>query len=376
MNRPAFLRTVLAVASKDFLVWLRDPLFTLLTITTPLLLLVAFYLPTGGGVALRVGLINEDTGPWGAKLVAEIKGIGEETSLYFDVVVEGPEARRAFDERHIPALIVIPWDFSQRIEAGEMATVQRIMNEVDLNVKKNVVDRLNFAVLQFSRHYLLSPEQDVVFRERTLLPHDVPLINYIAITLFVFAIVFGATLCGGISVVREWEQLTIKPLLISPSHRTALAFGKSLAGLAGGLLSGTAILLLALFVLGVQIPAGTWPLVLIMMAIVSVAFGGLGCLLGAATNQTIPVFAFTLVVALVTWIACGGMAPLSLLPDWAQIIAAFLPPSYAMHALVQLIILQRPVGIVRDFAVLTAMALVTVLAAASMWRRVTALPRL
>jgi len=112
--------------------------------------------------------------------------------------------------------------------------------------------------------------------------------------------------------------LTVKPLLISPSGRAALAFGKSLAGLAGGLLSGTAILLLAIFVLDVQIPVSTWPLVLLMMVIVSLAFGGLGCLLGAATNQTIPVFAFTLVVALGTWIACGGMAPLGLMPDWAQ----------------------------------------------------------
>lgn len=376
MNQPTFLRTALGVARKDFLIWLRDPLFTLLTIITPLLLLVVFYLPTGGGVALRVGLVNEDAGPWGAKLVAEIKEIGEATTLYFNVAVEGEEARRAFDERHIPALIVIPKDFSQRIEAGQTATVQRIMSEVDLNAKKNVVDRLNFAVLQFSRRYLLAPEQDMVFRERTLLPHDVPLMVYIAITLFVFAMIFGATLCGGVSVVREWERLTVKPLLISPSGRAALAFGKSLAGLAGGVLSGTAILLLAIFVLDAQIPVSIWPLVLLMMVIVSLAFGGLGCLLGAATNQTIPVFAFTLVVALGTWIACGGMAPLGLMPDWAQAIAALLPPSYAMHALVQLIILEQSVGIVRDFAVLTATALVTVLAAASMWRRVTALPRL
>jgi ABC-type multidrug transport system permease subunit len=70
----------------------------------------------------------------------------------------------------------------------------------------------------------------------------------------------------------------------------------------------------------------------------------------------------------------GGFTTVAFLPEWIQTVSLFVPTSYAIKRLRQALFYPDLIGFERDFAVLCACALVSVVLAAMLltraWRRV------
>ena len=78
-------------------------------------------------------------------------------------------------------------------------------------------------------------------KEEAWLPYDVPMMLYMCASLVVFAFLYGSVVNTAVSVAREWEDGTVKELLLSPYGHWGVVVGKMLVGLAETFLSGTLV---------------------------------------------------------------------------------------------------------------------------------------
>lgn len=205
-----------------------------------------------------------------------------------------------------------------------------------------------------------------VFAQTRAIPTgDTPYIAFMAPGILAQSVLFVAIFYG-IAVIWERDLGIIHKFLVSPTPRMALVLGKALSAGVRGLSQGVVIYVLALF-LGVQM---NWnPLALLGVMIV--------VLLGAAFFSTFSLIVACLVktrerfmgigqlLTMPLFFASNAIYPISIMPDWLQLISRFNPLTYEVDALRALMLAggvsAYDLGV--DFAVLLiATAILTVIA--------------
>jgi ABC-type multidrug transport system permease subunit len=164
---------------------------------------------------------------------------------------------------------------------------------------------------------------------------------------------------AGLATAREWEDQTIKELLLAPISRGSLIAGKLLAGWLTTLLIGAIVLAIGALT-GYLRPVGIyWLLTLLMVLLIALASASLGVALGAATRSFQRVTALGIPLAFYLFFLSGGISVAAFLPNWVQTIAHVIPTFYGVHALQMAIFYSSADGYGRDAVVMAGTALVT-----------------
>jgi len=182
--------------------------------------------------------------------------------------------------------------------------------------------------------------------------------------------VLFAAIFYGIAVIWERDLGVIHKLLVSPSPRSALVFGKAVAAGCRGLVQAVIIYLITL---AMHIPIRSNP-----MAV----FGVFGfVMLGSAVFST-----FSLIIACIVktrerfmgigqvltmplFFASNAIYPLSLMPEWLRTIASVNPLTYLVEALRMLMIegSESAHSLLLDFTVLGVVFIIFVAIAAKLY---------
>lgn len=158
---------------------------------------------------------------------------------------------------------------------------------------------------------------------------------------------------------REWEQYTVKELLLSQADRLPIILGKMLIGLVAGLIAGAIMLIIVWLLAGVGIVGNPW-MVLLIAVLTCLVFVGLGMVVGIFLQSWFRLGISSIVFVVLLWLLGGAFGSLSVMPDSTQAVSRFLPTTYTLDALHKLMLWGATDGLWTNVAVLAVVALVCV----------------
>lgn len=344
-------RRMLTIVRKELLVLFCNRVSRTLIIVPPLLQIVAF----GWAATLEVrnvdvAVLNQDNGRWSREIVRRIQGSPTFRSVSF---LEGEaHIRPVMEQQRALFILVFDQEFSRRIERGEPATVQAILDGRRSNaaqIAAYYLERLLRPValdtpLGQEARKAAAPDLDVRVRcwfnpnlefQWFFLP------NLIGLLSFMLGLVVT-----GLSVAREREVGTFDQLLVSPATATEIALAKLVPGCLVGLAHGTIFLIISVFGFGVPF-TGSLVLLYLGMLAFAVASGGMGLMVSSlsATQQQAFLGAFTVGVPCI--LISGAVTPINNMPVFLQY-ASQINPMRHFTAIVQGVFLK-------DITVLAAM---------------------
>ncbi len=259
-------RRTRALFQKELRHIVRDVRSLIMALAMPLVLLLLF------GYALNLDVdrvptlvYDADGSPQSRELLARFRG-----SRFFDIVGESPDQRgleRAIDERRVLLGLEIPRDYAQRLNAGQTAAIQALLDGSDSNTAQialgyveTLAGAYSFevrAAAQNQRGGLRAPApleaQVRVWYNSTLQSR-----NYVVPGLIAVILMIIAALLTSLTVAREWEMGTMEQLLSTPARPAEIVLGKMLAFFLVGVADTVVAVLVAVFVFDVPFRGELW----------------------------------------------------------------------------------------------------------------------
>jgi ABC-2 type transport system permease protein len=347
------LRSAWIIMKKDIGVWLRQPVNIAVTFLPPLGFLLVGALGAAAVGRSPVALVNLDSGAKGQQMAqiihnADVFRITDATPAQAQVLLNNID---------VVAVITIPADFTQRVDAHLSAPIDVTVNNLTLDFTNDIRRSVPDAITQYYQAQGRDSPILVTMHETDLRSRDVQLYQYDVLPTILLLLMISGLVNGGLSTAREWERSTVKELLLSPVARGAIIMGKVLAGFAITFVLGMLVLLLG-YGLGWTQPQGVyWLTTMLIVALVSLFAAGLGVAIGAAMRRIQPVIAVSINVSIYLFFLAGGIGVLAFEPGWLQTIAAFIPLTYGDHALEQAIFYSSADQLGLDVTVLALSAL-------------------
>ena len=373
-------RALLGLARVDLMLFLRSPSLIGASLVSPLVMgLLAAVLALSVGKQ-PVGLVQLGTG---AESQSMARLIVEDTEAYKLRRMALADADAALQGQQVAAVIVIPRDFDSGV-ARDGAQVQLFLNNVDADFSNDIRRTVERSVVQFDapnlgvageqrqgRTQLVMPNPyRIAIAEHDLRRTTVGFVQYELVPVLLLLVLNVGIVATGVLVAGDFERGTGRTLLLAPLPRPALLLGRLL-----GVLAVTAILVGPVLVIGSATgvlgpPGERWPSVLALLLGMALASIGLGLLLGSLVRKVAGSSLVAVTLATYLYFLGGGFATIAFLPDWVQTIAGFVPTSYAIAALRQLLFYPQ-VGpqVAFDLAVEYGFALVAFVGGALALRR-------
>jgi ABC-2 type transport system permease protein len=286
------LQRIKAVAKKEFLHVFRDPRSLGLGIAIPMLLLFLF------GYALtldvdKVPLIvwDQSATPASRELISRFSG-----SRYFSLQRYTDNYRdieRAIDRRDALIALVIPTDFARRIETGEKARIQAILDGSDSNTATIALGYAESVALSYSRgvmleqarrHGVVSSVGQLDIRPRLWFNADMISRNYIFPGLIAVIMMVIAALLTSLTVAREWETGTMEQLISTPLKGPELIIGKLIPYFTIGIIDLFLAVLVGQFAFAVPLHGSLWLLFVMSLVFLTGALS-LGILISIVTKN-------------------------------------------------------------------------------------------
>ena len=361
----SFLQTLWVNARKDLRIWWRQRRNILAALVMPLTYVGVAWLGAAAVSTNPVALVVEDRGPAAAQMAQAIQG----SDVFRVSLVDAQTASRLYDQLAVAAIITVPPGFSQRVQAHERAPIQLTVNNLNLDLTDDIRRAVPDAITVFYERQGAASPLKVSVSQANLRPADVQLFEFSIDPMISLLITVSALIASGLSTAREWEERSIKELLLSPASRWAIMAGKVLAGFVSTFLLGLALFGLG-YALGWTRPRGLFVLdAIFAIALVSLFAAGLGIAVGMLLKRVQSALALSTTFSVWLFFLAGGLGVLQFEPDWLKRIAAFDPLSYGTHALQMAVFYGSTDLLARDMAVLVGAAGVSVAAGALAMRR-------
>jgi ABC-2 type transport system permease protein len=225
MNADALLRT-LSVARKEMLHILRDPQTLFFTLFVPVVELFAL------GYAIDTNVRNVRT------VIVDYAGTQESRQLIerFENARDVRVVARALSDREASEMIVagtarigivIPEDYSRKLQAGETAQFLVLVDGTESSIAASAVNVSNSVALLESLEQVLGDRLlPVEARPRVLFNPDTRSANFFIPGLMVVMCQMMATMLSANAIVREKELGTLEQLFMTPVRRSELILGK------------------------------------------------------------------------------------------------------------------------------------------------------
>jgi ABC-2 type transport system permease protein len=232
---------------------------------------------------------------------------------------------------------VIPRDYSQRLNAGDKANVQILLDGSDSNTASIALSYVEGLVQTYALQVrsngqersaglpLVSP---VDSRVRIWYNSTLESTNYIVPGLIAAMMMVIAALLTSLTVAREWEMGTMEQLLSTPVRAAEIVMGKMLAFFVIGVADTTIAVVVGIFVYGVPFRGNVLVLAFTTMIFLSGAFFW-GILVSAWARSQLFAFQLGLVTTfLPSFMLSGFLYAIENIPVPIQIITHVVPARY------------------------------------------------
>ncbi len=324
-----FFRLTWLIMRKDLRVYLRQPTNMAATFLPPLFLLLVQALGAAAVGRSPVALVSQDPGAEGQRVAQAIYA----ADVFRLREVDAAEGAALLNNLDVVAVITIPPGFTARVQAHESAPLDVTVNNLNLDFTNDIRRAVPDAVTQYYLAQGSASPIKVSMRENDLRRVDIQLFQYAVLPTVVLLLMISGLITGGLTTAREWENNTIKELLLSPAPNGTIIAGKVLAGFLTSFSLGTVVLLASAALDWIHPQGVYWLVMLGVVALVALLATGLGVAIGASLRRIQPAIAVSIILAFYLYFLSGGVGVLAFEPDWLQNIAAFVPLTYGTHAL-------------------------------------------
>lgn len=359
-----------ALIIKEMLAVWRDRKSRFVLIVPPLIQLAVFsYAATYDVTDVTLALYNQDGGLASRELVARIQG--SPTFARLQPVESEAAMTEAIDSRGVMAALRIPQDFSQRVQSGNGAEVQIVLDGRRSNTAQIAAGYLSSIIAE--HNYALAaragqPPPPVLVTRVWFNPNLESLWVVVPGLVGVLTQVVALVITG-LSVARERELGTFEQLLVTPLRPWEILVGKTAPALLIGLAEGSIII--AASQLWFRVPLTGSPLLLYgALAVFLLATIGVGLFISAlsSTQQQAIMGAFFFLVP--TMILSGFATPVENMPDWLQTLTLVNPVRHFLVVLWGVFLKGMPVALVwQSVWPMMLIAAVTLSGAAWLFRR-------
>ena len=366
MGPARMLGCVWAISKKDLMVWLRHPLQIVGSLLVPVSYFLVVFLGSQAVGASPVAVVNEDHGAVGAQLARSIV----DAQVFRVRFVSAKQAAELYSSLQVAAVVTIPPDLSQRVDAHQSAPVHVRVNNLDLDLTDDIRRAVPDAIVTYYRGMGRASPMSVTLDDQSMRPVDVQLYQYSVLPVIILIVTVNGIITAGMAATNEFEQRTIKELLLAPCGGGAIIAGKVLAGFIGTFVLAMLMLLLgAAFDLTRPATPLFWASATGIIALGSLFSAGLGIAVGTYFQRKQPVSYVATIAAVELFALAGGLGVIYFEPQWLQDIATFDPLTYAIHQLQMAVFYSSFQDLLRDVTVLAAVSVAALAAGALALRR-------
>ena len=317
------LRVIWACAKKDIKSAITERVFTIISVFLPLNFLILFSLFVLGGGMAPTAVVMQDTGPYAQQFYS---AMGHAHSFRLQRT-SASQARNLIETGRIVAVVTIPTDFDARIQSKQPLQVNVQINNLNTDFTNDIRRAVPLSITTF--YAKAFPHLvDITTSEHDFYVQDTDYIPYLTVSILVIALVVGALIQSGTAAAREWENATMKELLLSPASRSAMAIGKMLGAFVMSLVPVIVVLAVLIFIVGVH--PDHWGEMIGVTALTLAIFIAFGTLLGTLIKQRQAFIALAFGISLPLFFLSGAFGPISFNTEAIQIFAQIFPVYYAI----------------------------------------------
>ncbi len=365
------LRQLAAIIRKDLRIARRDPRFIAPSLIVPFILLSVYLVlwsSVGGGESFVCGLVVEDQTSFGEEMAKIIETMKSSTNhTWFSVTRYGlDEAEQLFLQGDLIAYIIIPDGFGANISNNQDATVLMRINNANDDIVKNYVHRIEAAVLLYNQG-ARSPdfnqsEAKVSLEEYHTLDITPGNVEYAGAVTIILSLITCSLAGQVMNTSSEFESKAIEDTLNSPISRWVLVVGLTLSAIPRSVLVLVIVFPIVSLIVGIS-PVGN-PILLVLVVLLSVlALTPLGHFIGVLTREREKALLVSVLLAVIGFLAGGGLAPVSLLPLLFRVVALLIPISHVIILWTRLFFYDTMSGLLLSiFALLATWVLFTLAA--------------
>jgi ABC-2 type transport system permease protein len=379
---------VLAMVGSTIRRLVRDrlALFFIVLLPVVIILIIGITFGDAGSNRLPVGIVEEDAGPLGRELRAELEASSALDPRAYD---DQDALRKAVRRGVVAAGVVLPAGYDQALRAGREAQVSFVVDQtrpapapvrsaVAAAVARQVaavrVAQLTAETAGVPFHTALARaralaagQEQVTVEAATIGGREDALptgFDYTApanLVLFVFI----TSLAGAAGLIEARRLGVTRRMLATPTTVTTILVGEALGRFAVALLQGLIIFGVGWLLFGVD--WGDPPAALLLVVTFGLVGTGVGMLLGATLRNAEQATSIGPPVGIALGMLGGCMWPLAIVPEPMRAVGHLVPHAWAMDAFIALIAKGEGIaGIARQLAVLAAFA--AALLALAIWR--------
>ena len=326
---------VKALFKKEFIQISRDPRSLALAVVIPVFLIFLF----GYALTLDVDNVpmvvwNQDSSQASNDFILNFKN-----SRYFKIIGYTDNYRDvqvSIDKSKALMALVIPKDFSKRIQSGRPALAQLLVDGSDSNTATIALGYVNSVVAGYNTKFLLesfsksgiNDPQTLDLRPRVWFNENLKSRNFIIPGLIVVIMMIITALLTSLTVAKEWERGTMEQLISTPVKKSELILGKFIPYFAIGFFDLLIAVGMSQFIYHVPLRGS-----LTLLFSLSALFLTGGLLLGMsisiiAKNQHLASQLAFLTTFLPAFLLSGFTYAISNMPKAIQAITYFVPARY------------------------------------------------
>jgi ABC-2 type transport system permease protein len=378
MNIISFFYPIIAIVRKDISVWFRQPTTIAATVLPAIAFMVILYFGAQAIGRNPVAIVVQDDGPHAQELV---KILNNSDAFRVTMITSLPQkAEEALNQIKVAAVITIPPNFDTAFDNRNPDPVFIHINNLNLDFTNDLRRSLPAAITEFYSEKTNNHDNNnsndnnsisssssknhttpiiINVNETDLRKQDIDILRFELVPNLVLLLTTAGIVNAGLATAREWEDLTIKELLLAPISKTSLIIAKMLSGWFTTLIVASTVIVLGA-VTGYLRPDSLlyWMTTIIIIFLIALTSTGLGVAIGAATRKIQRVTAIGIPLSIDLFFLSGGISVAAFLPSWLQTISHFVPTYYGIHALEMAIFYSSTEGLAVDITVLAVTTVV------------------
>jgi ABC-2 type transport system permease protein len=187
--------------------------------------------------------------------------------------------------------------------------------------------------------------------------------------ILVMTVLFSS-LFFGLYIILDKRIDFLKEVLVAPLNKSTMFFGKALGGSTDGLLQIIILMVLGAIFFGIHFNLLSVILTLVIVILLLIAVTSLGLAIGSIMDSPEGFGLISSFVIFPLFFLSGALFPVTKLPIWLKIIVTINPVSYSVDALRSVILGITSYGLLLDFTVMIAFALLMVIVGTWAFKRI------
>lgn len=325
---------------KEFIQIRRDPPSLAIAIAMPLMMLLLF------GYAVNTDIDHLPTVVWDQDNSEASRDLVQSfaNTQYFDidwVVYSGDEIQALIDDGKAKTGIVIPPDYSSKLDRHETTSVQLLIDGTDPNAARIALSNAQLLTQHESlaiqeqlmeKRGLATIEQPIEILPRVLYNPNMESLIFNIPALIGLIMQNVTAILTAFALVREKERGTMEQLVVTPIRPVELMLGKLLPYVFIGIFSFTIVLVTGVGWFGVPVK-GSITLLIALSFLFLITTLAIGMLISTVAKTQLQAMQMTFAFILPSVLLSGFMFPRETMPVFIQWIGGMIPLTYFLEIL-------------------------------------------